>query len=524
MERSESDRLGWVPCGRGLIEALHRAEVSASEHTHRELTLEHVILALTDDPDAARVLDANGVRVPGLRDYVARYVAALDDRRPGGTPGPPEADENLKRIFDIASAAADSSGRHEIDGALIVAAIIGEGKSNAAAMLRQHGLSLEDGGSADARQTTETPPVAVNQAPAVPRMPGAGSVTQDVVAPVPGLPQQDLSAIHRMLSQTGDSTLLANGGIGSGSLTQRMQPDAMGGYASPRDVLPALQRTRPKIAPAKTNAPPRNGRSPISKASLVRQGRDGASPAGPEQTSGSARLVDTTAQERPPSTSPPVFPPVVLPVNVGKDTAPAPTETQVDVADYDTVDSAPPPVEGFAQIDVNILNDILPRKMRLGAPEMIEIRVMNSDIDALTGQFEGRDVAHSGAKLVSRSLSLRLRSPSGSFVIEPRSPEVQWIDADAGLAEEDVTSWRWQVTGHRPGKARLQLVACARTVNSDGVALETAMPEQVASLRINRGIGAIFRRFVAISGLFLAGCAAGFLARPIYRLIEGFLA
>ena len=144
MLRSEVQNLGWIPPSRRLHDTLQRADDLAREHNHRELMLEHVVLGLTDDTDAARVLEANGVVVPRFRDYVARYVAAVDYRWPPNEPGLPVPDDILKRIFDVASAAAESSGRGEVDGALIVAAIIGEGTSNAAAMLNLHGLNVDE--------------------------------------------------------------------------------------------------------------------------------------------------------------------------------------------------------------------------------------------------------------------------------------------------------------------------------------------------------------------------------------------
>ena len=53
---------------RGLEKALHQAINSARERTHEFATLEHLLLALTDDSDAVAVLNACDVDIAALAD------------------------------------------------------------------------------------------------------------------------------------------------------------------------------------------------------------------------------------------------------------------------------------------------------------------------------------------------------------------------------------------------------------------------------------------------------------------------
>ena len=518
MVRSEIRDLGWVLPSQRLNDTLQRADQIATEQHHRELMLEHVVLGLTDDTDAARVLEANGVDVLRFRDYVARYVAAVDYRWPPEQSALPEPDVALKRIFDVASAAAETSGRNEIDGALLVAAIIGEGTSNAAAMLNQHGLKVDDD---EPTQSVEPQTVAETSSNAPDH---SGNRTQD------------LSEIHRMLAAPADptpvdgpmqATTQGRHAEQQHSGAARMPHHASSVASSPSssyvpEALPQLQRTRPKVKlPRPTVTAPKAVLSPavMSAPSAALNGLP-TSTATSSMASG-ARVAPAIAPPVRPAAS---MPNPAPPPSVSGQNEPAPVH-KPDEDEYEaSVDGrTPAPVEGFAQIDVNILGDILPAKMCVGVPEIVEIRVLNSDIDLLTGQFEGRDVAQGSAKLVSRSLSLRLRSPSALLSVEARSPEVQWIDVNDTVVGDEATSWRWQLTGQKRGEARLQLLASARTVASDGTVLETAMPEQSASVRIKRGFGAALKRLVFVFGLFLAGCVIGLVARPAYRMIEGFL-
>lgn len=516
MLRNEIQSLGWIAPSRRLSDTLLRADQLASDQRHRDLTLEHVVLGLTDDTDAARVLEANGVDVARFRDYIARYVAAVDYRWPAENPAPPVPDATLKRIFDVASAAAETSGRNEMDGALIVAAIIGEGTSEAAAMLQQHGLHVDDDEPTSGRPAGDT-------TSALEPQPNLGSATAQ--RPPAG---NDLSDVHRMLSSP-------------------IEPQP----APTVQQTPMLQRTRPKQRVSQSTTPP--PKAIISEHTLQDQVlSNGAN----HLANGQTQALDQTRRAAQPhvgqKVQPPQYqipnvaspasqahvqapsygatqtrsapPPQPLPVDVTPNQPAAPSS---DVLPENTADTQPALAthsgEGFAQIDADILGEILPAKMRIGDSEIIEIRVLNSDIDLLTGQLEGRDVAHEGARLVSRCLSLRLRSSSGGFSIEPRSPEVQWIEAQTVITDEDATSWRWQITGHRQGKARVQLQASARTVSADGTVLETAMPEQTASIAVRRGFGARLKRTFFVLTLLAAGGAAGFLARPAYRMIESVL-
>ncbi|MGI9408128.1 MAG: Clp protease N-terminal domain-containing protein [Hyphomicrobiaceae bacterium] len=460
--------LGWVPAGQRLADTVGRAHLFASEQSHRDLTLEHLILALADDTDAARVLEANGVDVPRLRDFVARYISAIDVRYPPDAPDAPEPDAALRQIFDVASAAAEASDRTEIDGALIVAAIIGEGTSNAASMLRQHGLNVEGDRQADAKSAdpagSRTGRDGTEKAPEQPAT--QSSVTGGVQAkPTAGRQPQTPGA------KAGQTNPFASAPPGHGAAVHAPQPA----------VLPPLQRTQRK--PVRPRPVPTNG-------------------------SGRPQLPQ---QVPPQPTSRPPGPGASEPETAHSE--PEVTNESVHVI----------PVRDLAAIDADNLMEILPGKMQLGVPEIIEIQIPNSDIDAVTGKVEGRDMAHADAQLVSRSLSLRLRSPTGSFVIEPRSPEVHWIDDADPLDGDDTTSWRWQITGSRRGVAKLQLVASVRTVTAQGAILETAMPEQTATLNVVPGFRRVVSRLLVGFLLFALGAAAGFFARPVYRLIDGFL-
>jgi ATP-dependent Clp protease ATP-binding subunit ClpA len=79
------------PHFRSLEQALHRALALASERSHEYATLEHLLLALIDDRDAAAVMRACGVDLEQLRDNLENYVDRAGQpghRRRARTPSP----------------------------------------------------------------------------------------------------------------------------------------------------------------------------------------------------------------------------------------------------------------------------------------------------------------------------------------------------------------------------------------------------------------------------------------------------
>ncbi|MEM1306351.1 MAG: Clp protease N-terminal domain-containing protein, partial [Pseudomonadota bacterium] len=120
-----------------LAATLQRAERYAFDQQHRALALEHLLLALSEDADASVVLTGCSVDLMRLKVDVSSYLGRLDDRVEDidGTRQKPVLSDDLVRIFKVAHAAAGQKQRAP-SGGLVLAAIVGDGRSPAANMLR----------------------------------------------------------------------------------------------------------------------------------------------------------------------------------------------------------------------------------------------------------------------------------------------------------------------------------------------------------------------------------------------------
>jgi neural Wiskott-Aldrich syndrome protein len=138
-----ADDLSRIAMSPTLGSALARAGELARRQGQPEVTLEHMLLSLCDDPDAGLVFAASNIDGIRLKNDVTAFLSTLPQRghaRPGAEPG---VSVDLRRILEAAAAAARGGRRREINGAIVLAAIVGDGRSPAAQMLHGQGLTFE---------------------------------------------------------------------------------------------------------------------------------------------------------------------------------------------------------------------------------------------------------------------------------------------------------------------------------------------------------------------------------------------
>ena len=129
---------------RNLEQTLHRALSFASERRHEYATLEHLLLGLADDTDAATVLRACGVDLDKLRQELGEF---LDKDLPGlatDRPGDPKPTAGFQRVVQRAAIHVQSSGREEVTGANVLVALFSERESHAVYFLQLQDMTRLD--------------------------------------------------------------------------------------------------------------------------------------------------------------------------------------------------------------------------------------------------------------------------------------------------------------------------------------------------------------------------------------------
>jgi ATP-dependent Clp protease ATP-binding subunit ClpA len=129
---------------RNLEQSLHRALAHANERRHEYATLEHLLLALTEDQDAIAVLRACGVDIDKLRRDLGQY---LDNELAGlvtSRGGEAKPTAGFQRVLQRAAIHVQSSGREEVTGANVLVAMFSERESHAVYFLQEQDMSRLD--------------------------------------------------------------------------------------------------------------------------------------------------------------------------------------------------------------------------------------------------------------------------------------------------------------------------------------------------------------------------------------------
>ncbi|HZW21423.1 ATP-dependent Clp protease ATP-binding subunit ClpA [Noviherbaspirillum sp.] len=126
--------------------SLHMAFVEARQARHEFITVEHLLLALLDNPSAAEVLRACAVNIEDLRKTLTNFI---NDNTPT-VPGTSEVDTQptlgFQRVIQraIMHVQSASNGKKEVTGANVLVAIFGEKDSHAVYYLHQQGVTRLD--------------------------------------------------------------------------------------------------------------------------------------------------------------------------------------------------------------------------------------------------------------------------------------------------------------------------------------------------------------------------------------------
>lgn len=576
------DMVGRIPMSPSLAATLGRAHQHAETHADAEVTLEHLLLALVDDPEAGGVLTLSGVDIAVLKSDVAAHLARGEDRRPPVAPGEARLSSDVQRILEAASAAAKGR-RHEIDGAIVVAAIVGDGNSTAAHMLRARGLTFEEaikalqrfasrasepapapppsraGGNADDILASARQRVATRTGHAPPEPPSEPSTAPPTAAPAPEPAPPSQPARRPESSARPPSSVAEAEALGvdaaADDLAPGWSPAVIPAPPLPERITipgarpppprrvesapppsPPVQREEPPpmpppaapgVAPRTPPYPPREGWAPGGDrvpGSPPPSPSRAPPPIPPEQASRPPPrapgphqppdLFDPAARPlggrtptnmaAPPAPPPPVAAPVTAPPSAARVGAEAQRPPQRARAAGDKSRAKPALERG--QMAENI-----PRTMQVGVPKTAEVRIAKADVKALAEGLQGAGTVWQHDVMISKAMSVRLRAPEGGFFIETASPETQWIESHlGGPFADDTASWRWTITPKQRGTRRLLLVVSVRTVGSDGLAAETALPDQVFEVKVRTNYGLAAQKW---AGWTVAAVAGGLLAR-----------
>ena len=124
--------------------SLHMAFVEARQKRHEFITVEHLLLALLDNPSAAETLRACGGNIEQLRRDLSKFVVEHTPTIDGEEDIDTQPTLGFQRVIQRAILHVQSSGKKEVNGANVLVAIFGEKDSHAVYYLQKQGISRLD--------------------------------------------------------------------------------------------------------------------------------------------------------------------------------------------------------------------------------------------------------------------------------------------------------------------------------------------------------------------------------------------
>jgi len=124
--------------------SLHMAFVDARQKRHEFITVEHLLLALLDNPSAAETLKASGGNIEQLRRELTQFISEHTPTVEGEEDIDTQPTLGFQRVIQRAILHVQSSGKKEVNGANVLVAIFGEKDSHAVYYLQKQGISRLD--------------------------------------------------------------------------------------------------------------------------------------------------------------------------------------------------------------------------------------------------------------------------------------------------------------------------------------------------------------------------------------------
>ena len=124
--------------------SLHMAFMDARQKRHELITVEHLLLAMLDNPSASEVLSSCGANLDKLREDVVGHIEEHTPKVGGKDDVDTQPTLGFQRVIQRAMLHVQSSGKKEVTGANVLVAIFGEKDSHAVYFLHQQGIARLD--------------------------------------------------------------------------------------------------------------------------------------------------------------------------------------------------------------------------------------------------------------------------------------------------------------------------------------------------------------------------------------------
>jgi ATP-dependent Clp protease ATP-binding subunit ClpA len=123
---------------------LHMAFMDARQKRHEFISVEHLLMAMLDNPSAVEVLRACGASIETMREQLGNFIEEHTPKVSGEGEVDTQPTLGFQRVIQRAILHVQSSGKKEVTGANVLVAVFGEKDSHAVYFLTQQGVTRLD--------------------------------------------------------------------------------------------------------------------------------------------------------------------------------------------------------------------------------------------------------------------------------------------------------------------------------------------------------------------------------------------
>src|SRR4030066_2499826 len=123
---------------------LHMAFMDARQKRHEFISVEHLLMAMLDNPSAVEVLRACGANIEAMREQLGPFIEEHTPKVVGEGEVDTQPTLGFQRVIQRAILHVQSSGKKEVTGANVLVAVFGEKDSHAVYFLTQQGVTRLD--------------------------------------------------------------------------------------------------------------------------------------------------------------------------------------------------------------------------------------------------------------------------------------------------------------------------------------------------------------------------------------------
>ena len=124
--------------------SLHMAFMDARQKRHELITVEHLLLAMLDNPSASEVLNSCGANLEKLREEIVGYIEEHTPKVSGKEEVDTQPTLGFQRVIQRSIVHVQSSGKSEVTGANILVSLFAERESHATYFLQEQEVTRYD--------------------------------------------------------------------------------------------------------------------------------------------------------------------------------------------------------------------------------------------------------------------------------------------------------------------------------------------------------------------------------------------